>query len=323
MKLPFGIAQIGKAFRNEIAPRDFLFRSREFEQMEMQFFVDPEKIDDCPYYNKIKNEKIKILNAEKKEEILSISEMVERNIFKNKWHAYWMYYSYNWFLDLGISKSNLRLREHENNELAHYAKAAVDIEYNFPKGWKEIFGSHDRGQFDLGEHEKFSKKDLKVFEEETKKKILPQVIESSFGVERAFLAFMFDAYCFDKTRENIVLKLNPKISPVKAAIFPIIKKKEFEDIAEKIFNDLKKEFNVVYDRGGSVGRRYSRADEIGIPITITVDDESLKNETVTIRDRNSTEQILVKVNDVVEILRKIINGENVLKLGKIVKTRVK
>ena len=317
LKLPCGIAQVGKAFRNEIAPRDFLFRSREFEQMEMQYFIDPEKKDECSGYNKIKNKKIKILDSNEKEDIWSISEMIKKNIFKNKWHAYWLYYSYEWFLNLGIDKNNLRLREHRKDELAHYANAAVDIEYNFPSGWKEIFGSHDRGQFDLEEHEKFSKKDLKVFDEESKKKILPQVIESSFGVERAFLAFMFDSYFYNKEKNNIVLKINPKLSSVKAAVFPIVKDKKFEKFAKKIFEDLVKEFNVAYDKSGSIGRRYARNDEIGTPYCITIDDESIKNEDVTIRDRDSKKQIRVKNFELGTVLRNLlINGKDFLSSGK-------
>ncbi|MEK6926429.1 MAG: glycine--tRNA ligase, partial [Nanoarchaeota archaeon] len=308
-KLPFGIAQIGKAFRNEIAPRDFLFRSREFEQMEMQFFVDPEKANNCSYYDKIKEVRIKILGAEKNEEALSLAEMLKKGIFKNQWHAYWLYYSYSWFLGLGISEDNLRLREHEKKELAHYAKAAVDIEYKFPSGWREIFGSHDRGQFDLGEHEKFSKKDLKVFDEETKKRVLPQVVESSFGVERAFLAFMFDAYCYDPSRENIVLKLDSKLAPVKVSVFPIVKKPEFENLARKIYEELREEWNVSYDISGSIGRRYSRNDEIGTPYCITIDGDSILGKDVTIRDRNTKKQVRAKISELKNIVKNLVDGK--------------
>ncbi|MEX0920482.1 MAG: glycine--tRNA ligase [Candidatus Pacearchaeota archaeon] len=318
-KLPFGIAQIGKAFRNEIAPRDFLFRSREFEQMEMQYFINPEKLDDCPFYEDIKNEKINILDSEKKEDVLSIGQMLKKKIFRNKWHAYWLHYSYLWFLKLGIDKDNLRLREHEKDELAHYANAAVDIEYNFPTGWREIFGSHDRGDFDLSQHEEFSRKELKVFDEESKKKVLPKVIESSFGVERAFLAFMFDSYFYGDQRKNIVLKLNPVLSPIKAAVFPIVKvNEEIVKISKDVYDNLRKEFSVVYDSGGSVGRRYSRNDEIGTPFCITVDEKSLKSMDVTIRDRDSKKQIRVKVSELKNVLRGLINGEiNFDKVGKV------
>lgn len=321
MKLPFGIAQIGKAFRNEIAPRDFLFRSREFEQMEMQFFIDSDKLDDCGSYDKISKVKINIKNAEGKEEVLSIEEMFSKNIFKNKWHAYWLVYSYNWFIGLGIKKENLRLREHEKAELAHYANAAVDIEFNFPSGWREIFGSHDRGTFDLGEHEKFSSKDMKIYDEETKRKVLPYVIESSFGVERAFMAFMFDSY--SEREGNVILSLNPRLSPVKAAIFPIVKGDEYEEISKGIFEDLRVEWNIIYDKSGSIGRRYARNDEIGTPMCITIDEQTLKDNSVTIRDRDTTEQVRVKIKELHETVRKVVNGDNLLSFGKLVKTRVK
>jgi len=313
MKLPFGIAQIGKAFRNEIAPRDFIFRSREFEQMELQHFVDSEKINDCPFYNKIKNKKITILTADEQiknneEKLLTIDEMLKKNIFKNQWHAYWLYNSYGWFLKLGLDKNNLRLREHRTDELAHYAKAAVDIEYKFHLGWREIFGSHDRGQFDLGEHEKFSKKNLSVFDEESKKKILPRVIEASFGVERAYLAFMFDSF-HKNEKDEIILKLSNKLSPIKASIFPLVKRPEFEKIAKQIFDDLKKSFNVVYDKSGSIGRRYARNDEIGTPFCITIDEDSLKKQDVTIRWRDTTKQKRIKILKLKEVLIALIDGE--------------
>jgi len=313
-KLPFGIAQMGKSFRNEIAPRDFLFRCREFEQMELQYFIDPSKLDDCPFYEKIKNTKIGIWSSSSQEnggeeEILSLSEMLEKKIFKNKWHVYWLWNSYQWFLNLGVDKNNLRLREHRKDELAHYAQAAVDIEYKFHFGWKEIFGSHDRGQFDLGEHEKFSKKDMKILDEETHEKKLAHVIEASFGFERAFLVFMIDSYFFSKQRNNFILKLHPLLSPIKAAIFPIVKREDFEKFSEKIVDDLNKEWNVVFDRSGSIGRRYSRNDEIGTPFCITIDEESLKNKDVSVRDRDTKQQIRVKVLDMKEVLKKLINKE--------------
>ena len=313
MKLPFGIAQIGKAFRNEIAPRDFLFRVREFEQMELQYFIDLDKINDCLYYDKIKNYKIRILTAVAQEKgetdsVLTINEMLKNKIFKNKWHAYWLYNSYKWFLELGINKKKMRLREHKKDELSHYADSAIDIEYEFPFGWQEITGSHDRTNYDLTQHEKFSGKDLKLFDEETRKKILPRVIESSFGAERAFLVFMFDSYSKNQKGET-VLKLHPKLTPIKAAVFPIVKKPEFEKIAKEVFGELKKEWNVIYDKSGSIGRRYARNDEIGTPFCITIDGESIKRKDVTIRNRDTTKQIRVKISELKNILRKIIEGE--------------
>lgn len=316
-KLPFGIAQVGKAFRNEIAPRDFLFRSREFEQMEMQYFTNPK--EDCPFFDSIKDKKFNVLDSEKNESCLKLSEMLKKKIFKNKWHAYWLNYSYEWFLKLGIDEKNLRLREHEKDELAHYANAAVDIEYNFPSGWKEIFGSHDRGTFDLSQHEKFSKKDLKTFDEKSKSKILPRVIESSFGVERAFMAFLFDSYFISKEKNNVVLKINPKLSPIKISVFPIVKNENFEKASSEILDNLKKYFNVSYDKSGSIGRRYARNDEIGTPYCITVDEKALEENKVTIRDRDSSKQILVDTSELRNIFLDLIFGElDFEKAGKII-----
>jgi len=308
LKLPFGIGQIGKVFRNEISPRDFLYRSREFEQMELQYFIDPKKADDCPHYEKIKNYKIKVLVAgTKKETPLSLAQLLKKKIIKNKWHAYWLYNSYQWFLHLGINKNDLRLREHRKDELSHYAKAAIDIEYNFPAGWKEIFGSHDRGQFDLTEHEKHSKKDMKLYDEETKQKILPQVIESSFGVDRTFLIVLFNAYQDDKKRGNIVLNLNPGLAPVKIAVLPLVSNKpQIIKFAKKVLDDLKKHYNCAYDQSGSIGRRYARNDEIGTPFCITIDFDSLKKKDVTIRDRNTTKQIRVKIKDLPATIYKLL-----------------
>src|SRR3989344_709461 len=265
-KLPFGIAQIGKAFRNEISPRDFLFRSREFEQFEIEYFVHPKKVNECPYIHEVEKMKVQILLSEHQSGKEEQTEMMIKQIIEKKiaspWHAYWLAEYYKFFLDLGINKDNLRLREHLKDELAHYAKACFDIEYKFPFGWKEIHGNADRQQFDLTQHMKFSKSSLEYFDEETKEKVVPYVVsEPSQGIDRAFLAFMFDAYNDDKERGNIVLKLNHKLAPIKAGVFPLVNK--LNDEAKKIFNELKAEFNCVFDKSGSVGRRYARADELG------------------------------------------------------------
>ena len=325
MKLPFGIAQIGKAFRNEIAPRDFLFRSREFEQMEMEYFIRPS--EKCPY--EIPDINVLVYSAEAQEKNqgpvkMKIKDALKKGIIKKDWHAYWLALEFKWFVDLGANPDNFRLRQHTKEELSHYSTDTWDLEYNFPFGWKELEGIADRGDYDLSQHEKFSKKDLKIFDENSKEKLLPQVIcEPSLGVERAFLVFMLDSYYYDKERDNIVLKLNPKLAPLKAAIFPIIKKPEFEKISEEIFEDLSHEFNVIHDKSGSIGRRYSRNDEIGTPFCITVDADSLKNKDVTVRDRDTTKQVRIKIKKLKEAIRKSINGENILKFGKLVDTRVK
>ena len=316
MKLPFGIAQIGKSFRNEIAPRDFLFRSREFEQMEIEYFI--KKDMKCPY--SIPNAEILVYSAEAQEknkepEIMNIKHAFEKKIIKKDWHAYWLATEFLWFKGLGANTNKFRIRQHVKEELSHYSSDTWDLEYKFPFGWKELEGIADRGDFDLSQHEKFSGKDMKIFDEESKEKITPEVIcEPSLGIERAFLVFMLDSYYYDKERENIVLKMHPKLSPVKAAVFPIVKGEEFEKIAEEIVQDLRREFNIIYDNSGSIGRRYSRNDEIGTPFCITIDEESKGKRDVTIRERDSKKQIRVKISDIRDILRKL--TEKTIEFGK-------
>jgi len=325
MKLPFGIAQIGKSFRNEIAPRDFLFRCREFEQMEIEYFINPS--EECPY--EIPEVKIRIYSSEMQEsgkepEEIKIREAFENGIIKNKWHAYWIATEYNFFVSLGANKKRFRIRQHVSAEKAHYSQDTWDLEYEFPFGWKELMGFADRGNFDLSQHEKFSKKDLTLFNEETREKILPNVVcEPSLGLDRAFLVFMFDSYFHDAKRNNIVLKMNPRLAPVKAAVFPIIKKEEYEKFAEEIVSELGEEWNVLYDRSGSIGRRYARNDEIGTPFCITVDEDSLKKNDVTVRVRDSGEQVRIKRDKLKDAIRQAINGKDILKLGKKVDTRKK
>ncbi len=330
LKLPFGIAQIGKAFRNEIAPRNFLFRSREFEQMEIEYFVDPAKKNECKWIKEFEDFELNIYSAEMQEKgegfkRMKIKDALKKGIIKLSWHAYWLATEVKWFLDLGVDENKLRVRQHLSDEKSHYATDTWDIEYHFPFGWKELEGIADRGCYDLSQHEKFSKKDLKIFDEEGKKKILPEVVaEPSLGVERAFLVFMFDAYEYDEKRQNIVLKLNPKLSPVKAAVLPLVKNDEkLVKIAREIYDELKKEWNVIYDSSGSIGRRYSRNDEIGTPMAIAVDNQTLKDKSVTIRDRDTTKQVRVKIKDLKNVIREVIGGESLFKFGKLVETRVK
>lgn len=322
-KLPFGIAQIGKAFRNEISPRDFLFRSREFEQMEIEFFVHPQKINECPaeMFNEIKDVKANVLTAylqeknEKKDKDNNDNEKTEVMSFgiigeklTSRWHSYWLGAMYKWFLDLGIKPENLRIRQHKKEELAHYAGACFDIEYKFPFGWKEIHGNADRTTFDLTQHIKVSQKDIAVYDEESKQKVVPYVAaEPSQGVERAMLAFLFDAYSYDSSRENVVLRLHPALAPVKVGVFPLVNKLDEE--ARKIYQLLKKEFVCAYDRSGTVGKRYARNDEAGTPYCITVDFDGVNDKTVTVRDRNTTKQIRVKVTELKDVLRKLLASE--------------
>lgn len=326
MKLPFGIAQIGKAFRNEIAPRDFLFRSREFEQMEIEYFIMPN--EKCPY--KIPDMKVLVYSEEmqskkKENEEIKIADALKKGIIKRDWHAYWLANCLMFFKNLGCDMKNFRIRQHKKDELAHYSSDCWDLEYKFPFGWKELTGIADRSSYDLGRHEEYSKKDLKLFIE-GKGKILPHVIaEPSFGVERAFLVVMFDAYDYDKKRDNIVLHLSPKLAPIKAAVFPIVKvDNKVVKMARDIYEELKTEFNAFYDDGGAVGRRYARQDEIGTPYCITIDADSVKKQDVTIRDRDTTKQIRVKLKELKNTLRMLISGDiEFVKAGKLVETRVK
>jgi glycyl-tRNA synthetase len=249
-KLPFGIAQIGKAFRNEITPGNFTFRTREFEQMEMQFFVKPG--DD------------------------------------EKWFRYWMEKRMSWYERLGLKKEKLRFHEHGPDELAHYAKGAFDIEYEFPFGWNEIEGIHNRTDFDLGRHTEYSGKNMSFFDDQSQEKYIPYVIETSIGCDRTVLTCLVDAY--DEEEERVVLRLSPAIAPVKAAIFPLVKKDGMPEMAKKITDNLRGDYRVFYDESGAVGRRYRRQDEAGTPFCVTVDNESLENNTVTVRERDSMKQ---------------------------------
>ncbi|MDP8267860.1 MAG: glycine--tRNA ligase [Candidatus Tenebribacter davisii] len=326
LKLPFGIAQIGRAFRNEISPRDFLFRCREFEQMEIEYFIHPNDSNNCPYIKEVLKHKILVYSAdmqdkgsEKEGKVMTMEEALKKNIIKTQWHAYWLATEHKWFIGLGAKADNFRIRQHVSDEKSHYALDTWDMEYKFPFGWKELQGMANRTDYDLQQHMKYSKKDLSLFDEETKEKIVPYVVaEPSQGVGRAFLVFMFDAYNDDKKRGNIVLKLSSKLAPVKLGVFPLVNKLKKD--AKKIYDDLKSVFVCQFDTSGSVGRRYARADEIGIPYCITFDFDSLKDKSVTIRDRDSTKQIRVKIDDIKDVIYKLMISEIKFdKAGKLVK----
>jgi len=276
LKLPFGIAQIGKAFRNEITPGNFTFRMREFEQMEMQYFVNPQEA--------------------------------------KKWYDYWKPLRMKWYEDLGIKKENLRFRQHDKDELAHYAKEAWDIEYNFPfGGFDELAGIHNRGDWDLSRHSQYSGKDLSYFDETTKEKYIPWIVETSDGADRATLAFLVDAYeevaggrttTTESTKEvEVVLRLDKRLAPIKVAILPLSKKPDLEKVAKEIQNDLRKDYMTDYDNAGSIGRRYRRQDEIGTPYCLTVDFESLEDKKVTIRDRDTMQQERVAIKELKEYFK--------------------
>ncbi len=268
MKIPFGIAQTGKAFRNEIVARQFIFRMREFEQMEMQFFVKPGE------------------------------EM--------KWYDYWKTTRLNWHLSLGLGSQNYRFHDHE--KLAHYANAAADIEFNFPFGFKELEGIHSRTDFDLKAHEQFSGKKLQYFDNDTNSNYTPYVVETSVGLDRMFLAVFSNSLCEETLEDGstrTVLRLPSVLAPTKAAVLPLVKKDGLPEVANKIIEDLKWDFNVAYDEKDAVGRRYRRQDALGTPFCITVDHQTLEDQTVTIRHRDSMQQDRVKISE----LRDIINNE--------------
>ena len=263
-KLPFGIAQIGKAFRNEITPGNFIFRTREFEQMEMQFFVKPSE--------------------------------------DSRWIDHWKEKRMQWYLDLGIRKEKLRFHQHDKKELAHYAKVAFDIQYEFPFGWQELEGIHNRTDYDLGRHTQFSGKNLSYFDEETQERYVPYIIETSAGLNRTLLVCLVDAY--EEEEERVVLHLSPKIAPIKVAVLPLVKRDGMDEIALKIYERIRPHTKAFYDESGSIGRRYRRQDEVGTPFGVTVDSQTLKDSTVTLRDRDTMNQERVNADNLLEILKK-------------------
>jgi glycyl-tRNA synthetase len=254
VKPPFGIAQVGKSFRNEITPGNFIFRTREFEQMEMEYFVPPADWE--------------------------------------RWFHYWCETRFQWYVDLGVRKDNLRLRAHAKEDLAHYANACSDVEYQFPFGWGELEGVASRTDFDLKQHEQHSGKDMKYFDPESKTHYHPYVIEPAAGCDRATLVFLVDAYAEEEVEgeTRVVLRLHPRLAPIKAAILPLVKKDGMPDLAHAVEEDLRKRFPVQYDESSAVGRRYRRQDEIGTPFCITIDGESTTRHTVTVRERDSMKQ---------------------------------
>ena len=271
-KPPFGIAQIGKSFRNEITPGNFLFRTREFEQMEMEFFVKPGEDE--------------------------------------KWFQYWLDERFNWYVKYGINPDRLRLRHHEKDELAHYAKGCADVEYEFPFGWSELEGVANRTDFDLKRHAESSGKDLSFFEEATKERFVPYVIEPAAGADRATLAFLVDAYDEDEAdgESRVALRFHPRIAPVKVAVLPLLRKQGHPEKAREIHELLQRRWVCQYDQAGSIGRRYRRQDEIGTPFGVTVDHQTLEDNTVTLRDRDSMEQERLPLDRLVDELKQRIEG---------------
>ncbi len=326
-QLPFGVVQVGRCFRNEIAPRDFLFRSREFTIGELEFFIHPEETS-CPLLEeKHTNLKVRLLDAqtqEKEKETLketSIGKMIKEKRL-DEWHAYWLAEQLLWFERIGIAEG-IKIREHMKSELSHYSSATFDLDYEYPFGSKEVAGNANRGQYDLNQHGKESSEKMDVFDEASKKRVVPRVIEPTFGIDRVFLALLCKAYVHDKGRDNIVLRLPARLAPYKAAVIPIVKDDKMKKLAQDILSNLREEWNVFYDESGSIGRRYARQDEVGTPLCIAIDEDSLKDKSVTIRDRDSTKQVRVKISELGDVVRRVVHGESVLKLGKLVETRVK
>jgi glycyl-tRNA synthetase len=273
VKVPFGIAQQGKSFRNEITPGNFIFRTREFEQMEMEFFVKPGTDEE--------------------------------------WHEYWIEERWNWYTDLGLNPDNLRRYEHPKEKLSHYSKRTVDLEYNYASvGWSELEGIANRTDFDLKQHAKFSGENLEYFDQATGERYVPYVIEPAVGPDRIMLAFLVDAYTEEEVNgeERTVLKLHPRIAPTKAAVFPLSKKEPVSTIARELYDDLKGDYRLFYDDSGSIGRRYRRQDEAGTPFCVTVDFDTIEDRKVTIRDRDTLEQERVPLAAVRDRLKALISG---------------
>jgi len=272
-RLPFGIAQMGKAFRNEITTGNFIFRSREFEQMEIEFFVTPET--------------------------------------DQEWFNYWTTERLNWYVNLGIKRENLRLRQHTKEELAHYARECYDIDYLFPMGWSELEGIANRGDFDLVQHSSFSGKSLDYFDEETKEHIIPHIIEPSAGVDRSVLAFLCDAYDEEiaEGETRALLHLHPSLAPIKVAVLPLSRRERLVQAANQIYADLRQCWMVQYDDAQSIGRRYRRQDEIGTPFCVTIDFQSLEDEQVTIRERDTMNQIRLPISELKTTLAAKLAGE--------------
>ena len=272
-KLPFGIAQIGKSFRNEITTGNFIFRSREFEQMEIEYFVKP--------------------GTDK------------------EWFDYWLKERFNWYVNLGIKEENLKLRPHTSGELAHYARECCDIDYQFPMGLSELEGVANRGDFDLVQHARFSGKSLTYLDEDSKEHIVPYIIEPSAGVDRSVLAFLCDAYDEepDKDEIRVVLHLHPILAPLKAAVLPLSRKEPLAKVAREIYTSLRQCWMAGYDDTQSIGRRYRRQDEIGTPYCITVDFQSLEDKQVTIRERDSMKQIRIPISELNNTLAAKLGGE--------------
>jgi len=315
-RLPLGLAVIGKAFRNEISPRQGFFRLREFTQAELQIFFDPETINDVENWNEVKNYKVKLFIKNKLQEVSC--DDLNKKLKLPRLYVYHLAKIQQFYLDvLKIPKDKFRFRELNEKERAFYNKLHFDIELNLEtlKGWKELGGVHYRGEHDLGGHQKGSGQKLEV--NLNGKKFIPNVLELSFGVDRNIWGLLDIFFHEDKERQMFKLPFN--LVPFQAAVFPLLDKDKLPEKAEEVYNLLKKEFKVLYDNKGSIGKMYRRVDEIGVPAMITIDHQSLKNNSVTLRNRNDMKQIRIKIKDLNNVLKEFLNGKDLNKLGKIVK----
>ncbi len=320
VKLPKGIAQVGRAFRNEISPRQSLYRQVEFSQFEAEVFFNPDKINEIENFNDVKNYKVRVLLLNKnKVEDISAVELFNKKIVSGKLIAYYLARTQQLYERYGIPREKIRFRQIDKDERPFYSKETFDLEIETSLGWIEVIANNYRADYDLKGHAEGSKKDLSVTEDG--KKFIPHVWEISGGVDRTFFAIIDNAFKKDKIEkeERIVLALNPKLAPHDTAILPLVNKDGLPQKAKEILNLLKEDFDAFYDDSGSIGRRYRRLDEIGVTGEITVDYDTLKDKMVTIRDRDSTHQIRVKINDLKDILSKFLKGERLEKLGKLIK----
>lgn len=325
-KIPLGVFQIGKAFRNEISPRQHVIRGREFTQAEAQIFIDPDKKDDWEKFEEIKKEKLpfwpwQAQEKGKKPSMLSVEGAVKKGLVKTKSYAWCVWLAYTQFVDMGIPLENIRLRQHNPDEKAFYAEDAWDIEIKLRSfGWTECCGVHDRTDYDLTQHSKFSKTHLTAIREDGTK-ITPHVLEIAFGIDRPVLALLDIFYeKREKEQGKTLLNIPYKLAPIEVMVFPLIKKPSLVNLARKIKKDLEKDFVVTYDGTGSIGKRYLRSAELGVPYCITIDFDSTKKKDVTVRDRNTSKQIRVKIKDLKDILRDLLSDEiKFVKAGKPIK----
>jgi glycyl-tRNA synthetase len=318
--LPKGVAQVGRAFRNEISPRQSLFREIEFSQFEAEIFFNPDKIDEIENFDEVKNYKIRILfEGKKKIKEIKAEDLVKKKIVSGKLIAYYLARTQQLYENYGISKEKIRFRVVGEDERPFYSKGTFDLEIETALGWMEVIANNYRTDYDLKGHSKGSKKDLSIVEDG--KKFTPHIWEISGGVDRTFYAVIDNAFKKEKIKgeERTVLNLNPKLAPFDSAVLPLVNKDKIPEKAKQVLKLLREnDFNVFYDDSGSIGRRYRRLDEVGVTGAITIDYDSLKNNDVTLRDRNTLKQIRVKIKDLPERLRKFINGERLEKLGKII-----